>query len=87
MCYHLSGASRGHLDISESIDKRISSLRLRHKELDRIIKDEQQRPLPDDSLIKNLKRQKLRIKDKIAAIEIGSRRPFDLPAKEFRRRA
>ncbi len=65
------------MKILVSINERIATLRLRHKELDRIIEEEQQQPWPDDPLIKNLKRQKLRIKDKIAAIEIGSRRPFD----------
>ena len=77
LCYHFSVASRGHLKISVSINERIATLRLRHKELDQIIEEEQQQPWPDDPLIKNLKRQKLRIKDKIAAIEIGSRRPID----------
>ncbi len=72
LCYHFSVASRGHLKISVSINERIATLRLRHKELDRIIEEEQQQPWPDDPLIKNLKRQKLRIKDRIAAIEIGS---------------
>jgi hypothetical protein len=52
-----------------SIEERITSLQQRHRELDLIIEQEQQRPWPDDPLIKNLKRQKLRIKDKIAAIE------------------
>ena len=76
MCYHFSVASRGYLKISVSIDEQIATLRLRHRELDQIIEEEQQQPWPDDPLIKNLKRQKLRIKDKIAAIGIGSRRPF-----------
>lgn len=50
------------MKISVSIKERIATLRLRHKELDRIIAEEQQRPWPDDPLIKNLKRQKLRNK-------------------------
>ena len=75
------------MKISASIDERIAILRLRHQELERVIEEEQQRPLPDDPLIKNLKRRKLRIKDKIAAIENGANRPFELPTAEFRRRA
>ena len=75
------------MKISASIDERIATLRLRHQELDRVIEEEQQRPLPDDPLIKNLKRRKLRIKDKIAAIENGSSRPLDRPAEESRRLA
>ncbi len=75
------------MKISVSIKERIATLRLRHKELDRIIEEEQQRPWPDDPLIKNLKRQKLRIKDRIAAIEIGSRQPLDVRSQAFGRRA
>ena len=54
------------------VEERIATLRLRHRELDQLIEEQQQRPLPDDQLIKNLKRRKLRIKDKIASIEIDS---------------
>jgi hypothetical protein len=71
---------QGRLKISVSIKERVATLRLRHKELDQIIEEEQQRPRPDDPLIKNLKRQKLRIKDKIAGLEIGSMRPLNLPS-------
>ena len=70
---HLKRA--GASNISVSIDERIATLRLRHQELDRIIEEEQRRLLPEEPLIKNLKRRKLRIKDKIAAIEVSSGQP------------
>ncbi|MGC2856441.1 YdcH family protein [Novispirillum sp. DQ9] len=49
-------------------DARIESLRSKHAELDAVLDTEARRPLPDQKLILDLKRQKLRIKDEISRI-------------------
>ena len=46
----------------------LSSLEDKHAELEQAIEVENSRPLPDELLIQELKRQKLRIKDEIARI-------------------
>jgi len=46
----------------------ITILRARHVELDQAIKNETKRPLPDGMVVQMLKRQKLRIKDKLYRI-------------------
>jgi hypothetical protein len=45
------------------------SLRAKHAAIDLQIQQEENRPKPDDVLIAELKRQKLRIKDEIALLE------------------
>ena len=47
---------------------RISSLRSRHSELDSKIEREGDRPLPDELLVTNIKREKLKIKDEHASM-------------------
>ena len=44
------------------------ALATKHAGIDRQLHDEQSRPAPDDSRIKQLKRAKLRIKQELAAI-------------------
>ena len=51
-----------------SLDERIESLRAKHASLKEMIETENQRPHPDDMQITKLKREKLRIKDEIAAL-------------------
>ena len=46
----------------------LNNLKARHKELESEIEEECNRPLPDGLLVQMLKRQKLRIKDKIYRI-------------------
>jgi len=46
----------------------ISSLKDKHAELEHAIELENSRPLPDEMLIQDLKKQKLRIKDEIARV-------------------
>ncbi len=48
-----------------SEDEYISVLKARHVELEQAIEDESRRPLPDGLVVQMLKRQKLRIKDKL----------------------
>ena len=46
----------------------VTFLRERHQELEQAIKEESRRPLPDAMLVQLMKRQKLRIKDKLHRI-------------------
>lgn len=48
---------------------RIAALKERHAALERAIDEENRRPLPNDDLITDLKRQKLRIKDQLYQLE------------------
>jgi hypothetical protein len=46
----------------------VESLRSKHAHLEEQIDDELHRPLPDQSILTRLKREKLRIKDEIARL-------------------
>lgn len=46
----------------------IESLRTKHAQLDQVLLEESLRPLPDQALMTQLKKQKLRIKDEIARL-------------------
>lgn len=48
-----------------ALDARIRELGNRHQTLDRLIEDEMSRPASDDIRLKELKRQKLRLKEEI----------------------
>jgi hypothetical protein len=48
---------------------RIDTLRRRHRELDRRIEAEQQRPAPDDTEIKRLKQERLGLRDAISVTQ------------------
>ena len=48
---------------------RIAELKEKHAALERAIDEENRRPLPNDDLITDLKRQKLRIKDELYQLE------------------
>jgi hypothetical protein len=52
-----------------SLQDRLESLRARHASLEQAILYENNRPLPNNDAIGDLKRQKLRIKDEIFALE------------------
>ena len=51
-----------------SVQDRIESLKNKHHELENKIEAEEIRPHPDDALIHDLKRQKLKLKDEMAAL-------------------
>jgi hypothetical protein len=53
-----------------SLQDRIESLRARHRSLEDAIDQEVNRPLPNEDLVHDLKRQKLRIKDEIVQLEL-----------------
>jgi hypothetical protein len=55
-----------------AVEQRIEKLKADHASLDTVIVEELHRPLPDTRLIGDLKRQKLRIKDEIVRLAVGS---------------
>jgi len=44
----------------------------RHAELERALAEEMERPMPDDTALRRIKREKLSVRDRIAAIERGA---------------
>ena len=52
-----------------SSQDRIEELRAKHHSLEHTLDDEIHRPLPNIDLVTDLKRQKLRLKDRIAELE------------------
>jgi hypothetical protein len=53
-----------------ALDARIRELGNRHQTLDRLIEDETRRPSTDDIRLKELKRQKLRLKEEIESLRM-----------------
>lgn len=51
-----------------SLEDRVRTLREKHRDLERILEEEENRPLPDNIVIHDLKRQKLAIKDEIVRL-------------------
>ena len=49
--------------------EQIKALQEKHAELETTIELEKTRPLPDDAVLQDLKRQKLAIRDQIASME------------------
>jgi hypothetical protein len=47
----------------------VETLKTEHAKLEARLDEEAHRPMPDDNVIKMIKREKLRIKDKIAFLE------------------
>lgn len=54
----------------------LDRLSARHAELERALLAETARPVPDDAALRRLKREKLLIRDRIAAIERGAMPPW-----------
>ncbi len=52
-----------------SLQGRIEELSQRHRKLDETIQDEQKRPATDTLKLKDLKRQKLRIKEELQNLQ------------------
>jgi hypothetical protein len=50
-------------------DEHIGSLKAKHARLDRELREEQLRPMPDSVVIASLKREKLKLKDEMARLE------------------
>lgn len=55
-----------------SLEERIETLRAKHRALEEAIEAENNHPRPDDLEIHRLKKQKLQIKDEIAALTAKS---------------
>jgi len=53
-------------------DTRTEALQAKHKEIDFILFEEERRPLPDYSLVHELKRKKLKIKDELHRMTVSS---------------
>ena len=53
-----------------ALDARIRELGNRHQTLERLIQDEASRPSTDDIRLKELKRQKLRLKEEIESLRM-----------------
>jgi hypothetical protein len=53
-----------------ALDARIRELGNRHQTLERLIEDEMSRPAADDIRLKELKRQKLRLKEEIESLRM-----------------
>jgi hypothetical protein len=51
-----------------AMTEHVEALRAKHAELEHLIQEEEHRPHPDDLVLTELKRQKLRIKDQIASL-------------------
>lgn len=54
-----------------SLNGRISELSAKHRTLDEKISDEQKRPSADGLVLKDLKRQKLRIKEQLRNLNVS----------------
>ena len=52
-----------------SLNGRISELATKHRHLDEQVTEEQKRPSSDDLTVKDLKRQKLRIKEELRQLK------------------
>lgn len=52
-----------------SMHEHVDSLRSKHARLEQLIDEEQHRPLPDQTTVSRLKKEKLRIKEEIDRIE------------------
>ncbi len=55
-------------DFHMNLEEQIESLKSKHHDLEMAIDEENNRPHPDDAIIADLKKQKLRIKDQLAEI-------------------
>ena len=51
-----------------SLDDRVKALEEKHHDIERILEEEENRPMPDNIAVHDLKRQKLAIKDEIARL-------------------
>lgn len=56
-----------------ALEQRIESLRKRHALIDHIVQQEQTRPAPDVSVLHELKREKLYLKDEMNRLLNGER--------------
>ena len=55
-----------------SLHEHVDSLRAKHARLEQQIDEEQHRPLPDNTILVKLKREKLRLKEAIEKLQYDS---------------
>jgi hypothetical protein len=72
-CYYravIEQSPYGHFRerLAMSLLDRIESLKAKHQDLEAQLEEEKRRPLPDEVVIHELKKQKLRIKDELAQL-------------------
>lgn len=53
----------------------LARLAERHAELEQALASEMERPRPDEAVVRRIKREKLAVRDRIAAIERGAETP------------
>lgn len=56
--------------LTEKQLKHLAALRAKHAELEKLASEEQTRPEPYDTLLQELKKQKLKVKEEIQALEL-----------------
>lgn len=61
-----------------SMHEHVDSLRTKHARLEEMIDEEQHRPMPDQSTVSRLKKEKLRIKEEIERLRVGGGYAGDL---------
>jgi hypothetical protein len=59
----------------DGLQRRMVALSVRHAELEAEIQEEVKRPSPDTVRVQALKKQKLRIKEELAAVRSGTLQP------------
>jgi hypothetical protein len=57
-----------------SLHEHVDSLRTKHARLDRLIDEEAHRPMPDQTTISRLKREKLKLKEEIEHVRPNGQR-------------
>jgi hypothetical protein len=62
-----------------SMSEHVDSLRDKHAHLEQVIDEEMHRPLPDQSLLSRLKREKLKLKDEITRLDHDADAPAMRP--------
>jgi len=63
-----------------SLHEHVDSLRAKHARLEEQIDEEQHRPLPDNTILVKLKREKLRLKEAIERLQDDSEMETDRPS-------
>jgi len=63
-----------------SLHEHVDSLRAKHARLEQLIDDEQHRPLPDNTVLVRLKREKLRLKEAIERLQDDGEMETDRPS-------
>lgn len=63
-----------------AMHQHMESLRSKHARLEQLIDEELHRPLPDQSTLQRLKKEKLRIKEEIERIRTGNDTEVAAPA-------